>query len=223
MPTTLDISAVAGPLHGRASVATNSPKVRILSTSSEGERFESRNFGFTFLDGERTTAHFMCAGTTILAGIKKAVDPSTKVVYSQNPSESFVKGGDFSYAVVVVGEKSYAEGFGDSTNLTLFFSGDETIKRVCHHVKCVVVIVSGRPVVIEPYVAGIHALVAAWWPGTEGAGVADVLFGDFGFSGKLARTWFRSVDQLPMNVGDRHYDPLYPFGYGLTTEPTSRI
>ncbi|KAG8387309.1 hypothetical protein BUALT_Bualt02G0007900 [Buddleja alternifolia] len=65
----------------------------------------------------------------------------------------------------------------------------------------------------------ITNVLAAWLPGTEGQGVADVLFGDYGFTGKLARTWFRAVDQLPMNVGDANYDPLFPFGYGLTTTP----
>uniref|UniRef100_A0A2N9GS44 Glycoside hydrolase family 3 C-terminal domain-containing protein n=1 Tax=Fagus sylvatica TaxID=28930 RepID=A0A2N9GS44_FAGSY len=63
------------------------------------------------------------------------------------------------------------------------------------------------------------SVVAAWLPGSEGHGVADVLFGDYGFTGKLACTWFKTVDQLPMNVGDSHYDPLFPFGFGLTTEP----
>ncbi|CAA6658475.1 unnamed protein product [Spirodela intermedia] len=158
-------------------------------------------------------------GTTILAGVKEAVDPATDVVYSENPAADFVKNGGFSFAVAVVGEHPYAEGQGDSTNLTLAYPGPETIRCVCEHVKCVVVVVSGRPVVVEPYLAGVDALVAAWLPGTEGAGVADLLFGGHGFSGKLAHTWFRSVDQLPMNVGDPHYDPLFPFGYGLTTEP----
>uniref|UniRef100_J3L9C1 Glycoside hydrolase family 3 C-terminal domain-containing protein n=2 Tax=Oryza brachyantha TaxID=4533 RepID=J3L9C1_ORYBR len=65
----------------------------------------------------------------------------------------------------------------------------------------------------------IDALVAAWLPGTEGQGVSDVLFGDHAFTGKLARTWFRSPEQLPMNVGDPHYDPLFPFGFGLETRP----
>ncbi|KAK3149342.1 hypothetical protein QOZ80_3AG0216090 [Eleusine coracana subsp. coracana] len=64
----------------------------------------------------------------------------------------------------------------------------------------------------------MDAFVAAWLPGSEGQGVADVLFGDYGFSGKLSRTWFKSADQLPMNVGDKHYDPLFPFGFGLTTK-----
>jgi beta-glucosidase len=104
-------------------------------------------------------------------------------------------------------------------NLTIAEPGLSTIQNVCGVIKCVVVIVSGRPVVIEPYVNQLDALVAAWLPGTEGQGVADVLFGDYGFTGKLSRTWFKTVDQLPMNVGDRHYDPLFTFGFGLTTEP----
>lgn len=104
-------------------------------------------------------------------------------------------------------------------NLTISEPGPSTITNVCGGVKCVVVVVSGRPVMIEPYVTMMDALVAAWLPGSEGHGVADVLFGDYGFSGKLPRTWFRTLDQLPMNVGDPHYDPLFPFGFGLTTQP----
>ncbi|KAI3791637.1 hypothetical protein L2E82_05496 [Cichorium intybus] len=109
-----------------------------------------------------------------------------------------------------------SETVGDSLNLIVPEPGPTMIMNVCGAVKCVVVLISGRPVVIEPYVSKMDALVAAWLPGTEGQGVADVLFGDYGFMGKLARTWFKTVDQLPMNVGDPHYDPLYPFGYGLT-------
>ncbi|KAK6139516.1 hypothetical protein DH2020_026747 [Rehmannia glutinosa] len=64
---------------------------------------------------------------------------------------------------------------------------------------------------------------SAWLPGNESEGVADLLFGDYGFTGKLSRTWFKRVDQLPMNVGDEHYDPLFPFGFGLTTQPTGEL
>ena len=102
--------------------------------------------------------------------------------------------------------------------LTMVDPGPNIIKNVCEAVKCVVVIISGRPIVIEPYLSSINALVAAWLPGTEGQGVTDVLFGDYGFSGKLPRTWFRTADQLPMNVGDSHYDPLFPLGFGFMTE-----
>ncbi|GFP87499.1 beta-glucosidase bogh3b [Phtheirospermum japonicum] len=160
-------------------------------------------------------------GTTILTAIKNTVNSETKVAFAENPDAEYVKSNKFSYAIVVVGERPYAEGFGDSLNLTLPDPGYTTITNVCASVKCVVVLVMGRPVVIEPYLAQIDALVAAWLPGSEGQGVADVLFGDYGFSGKLSRTWFKTVDQLPMNVGDKHYDPLFPFGFGLKTGSTS--
>ncbi|KAL8193296.1 hypothetical protein R6Q57_026877 [Mikania cordata] len=159
-------------------------------------------------------------GTTILSAVKDAVDPTTEVVYAENPTPYFIKSNNFSYAIVVTGEYPYSESSGDNQNLTIPEPGPTTIMNVCESVKCVVVLMSGRPVVIEPYVSSIDALVVAWLPGSEGHGVTDVLFGDYGFTGKLARTWFKTVDQLPMNVGDPHYDPLYPFGYGLTTEPT---
>lgn len=158
-------------------------------------------------------------GTTILSAIKKTVAPETEVVYQEKPDAKFVKKNNFSYAIVVVGEPPYAETFGDSLNLTIPATGINTIKNVCGAIKCVVVLISGRPVVIQPYVSQIDALIAAWLPGTEGQGVADVLFGDYGFTGKLSRTWFKNVDQLPMNVGDSHYDPLFTFGFGLTTKP----
>lgn len=158
-------------------------------------------------------------GTTILDAIKSTVDPTTNVVYSENPDSSFVKSINFSYAIVVVGETPYAEINGDNANLTIPEPGLRTVQTVCEAIKCVVIVISGRPVVIEPYVSIMDALMAAWLPGSEGQGVADVLFGDYGFTGKLPRTWFKSVKQLPMNIGDKHYDPLFPFGFGLDTKP----
>ncbi|KAL6125473.1 hypothetical protein ACLB2K_073530 [Fragaria x ananassa] len=162
-------------------------------------------------------------GTTILGAIKSTVDSSTEVVYLENPDSDFVKSNNFEYAIVVVGEHPYAETDGDSMNLTMANNGPSVITSVCEAVKCIVIIISGRPVVIEPYVSSIDALVAAWLPGTEGQGITDVLYGEHGFSGKLPRTWFRSVDQLPMNIGDPHYDPLFPFGFGLETESVKEL
>lgn len=158
-------------------------------------------------------------GTTVLTAVKNTVDLLTEVVYNENPETEFLNANNFSYAIVVVGELPYVESSGDSQNLTIPEYGYNTIKNVCGAMKCVVIMISGRPVVIEPYMDIMDAFVAAWLPGTEGQGIADVLFGDYGFTGKLARTWFRTVDQLPMNVGDAHYDPLFPFGFGLTTSP----
>ncbi|KAG8062605.1 hypothetical protein GUJ93_ZPchr0003g16932 [Zizania palustris] len=155
-------------------------------------------------------------GTTILDAVKAAVDPATTVVYAENPDAEFVRNGGFSYAIVVVGEHPYTETKGDSTNLTIPDPGPSTVQAVCGVAPCATVLISGRPVVLQPFLGSIDALVAAWLPGTEGQGVTDVLFGDYNFTGKLPRTWFKSVDQLPMNYGDAHYDPLFPLGFGLT-------
>ncbi|ONK74263.1 uncharacterized protein A4U43_C03F4460 [Asparagus officinalis] len=155
-------------------------------------------------------------GTTILQAIQSTVDPSTEVIYSENPDTNFIKNNGFSHAIVVVGEPPYAETFGDNSNLTLPEPAPSTVQNVCGSVKCVVIIISGRPLDIQSSVSSMDALVAAWLPGSEGQGIADVIFGDYDFTGKLSRTWFKSVDQLPMNFGDEHYDPLYPFGFGLT-------
>ncbi|KAG8062597.1 hypothetical protein GUJ93_ZPchr0003g18126 [Zizania palustris] len=164
------------------------------------------------------------AGTTILEAIKSAVGNTTVIDHAEHPDKSSIAkdASEYEYAVVVVGEPPYAETAGDNQNLTIPSPGPEVIKDVCGLVKCVVVLVSGRPLVVEPYIGSMDALVAAWLPGTEGHGVADVLFGDYGFTGKLPRTWFKAVDQLPMNYGDKRYDPLFPFGFGLTTKPTSQ-
>jgi len=80
----------------------------------------------------------------------------------------------------------------------------------------VVVLMSGRPLVSTKQLPDMAALVAAWLPGTEGAGVADVLFGDAPAVGKLGFSWPGSADQLPLNFGDTPYDSLFPFGFGLT-------
>ncbi|CAH8362382.1 unnamed protein product [Eruca vesicaria subsp. sativa] len=191
---------------------------KILVTGSHADNLGYQCGGWT-ITWQGLNGNDLTVGTTILAAVKNTVAPTTQVVYNANPDANFVKSGKFDYAIVVVGEPPYAEMFGDSTNLTISEPGPSTIGNVCGSVKCVVVVVSGRPVVMQPYVSKIDALVAAWLPGTEGQGVADALFGDYGFTGKLARTWFKSVKQLPMNVGDKYYDPLYPFGYGLTTKP----
>ncbi|KAB2594947.1 lysosomal beta glucosidase [Pyrus ussuriensis x Pyrus communis] len=163
------------------------------------------------------------SGTTILGAINSTVDSSTEVIYRENPDGNFVKSNNFAYAIVVVGEHPYVETLGDSTNLTMVEPGPSVISNVCESVKCIVILITGRPIVIEPYISSIDALVAAWLPGSEGQGITDVLFGDHGFSGKLPRTWFRTVDQLPMNVGDSHYDPLFPLGHGLETESVKQL
>ncbi|KAK2442719.1 beta-glucosidase BoGH3B [Trifolium repens] len=192
---------------------------KILVAGSHADNLGNQCGGWT-ITWQGLTGSDLTSGTTILNAIKHTVDPSTEVVYNENPDADFIKSNKFSYAIVIVGEPPYAETFGDSLNLTIAEPGPSTITNVCGSIQCVVVLITGRPVVIQPYLSKIDALVAAWLPGTEGQGVADVLYGDYPFTGKLARTWFKTVDQLPMNVGDKHYDPLFPFGFGLTTNLT---
>ncbi|MHC5261662.1 glycoside hydrolase family 3 protein [Streptomyces sp. UC4497] len=158
-------------------------------------------------------------GTTILQAMKKAA-PGTTVDYSKDASAP-TAGHDV--GVVVVGETPYAEGVGDVGNghdLELSAADKAAVDKVCGAMKCVVLTVSGRPQLLGDQLADIDGLVASWLPGTEGDGVADVLYGKKPFTGQLPVTWPKSEAQLPINVGDASYDPQFPYGYGLTTKAT---
>ncbi len=81
----------------------------------------------------------------------------------------------------------------------------------------ITILLSGRPLVLGGALSSSDAIVAAWLPGTEGQGVADVLFGDVKFTGKLPRTWPKSMDQAGVCAGDpREKDAQFPYGYGLS-------
>lgn len=152
-------------------------------------------------------------GTTILAGMRKDGD----VTYSKDASAPT---DGYDVGVVVVGETPYAEGVGDVGNghdLQLSAADRAAVDKVCAAMKCAVLIVSGRPQLIGDRLGEIDGLVASWLPGTEGDGVADVLYGKRPFTGQLPVTWPRSEAQLPINVGDTAYDPQFPYGWGLTT------
>ncbi|GAA2305456.1 hypothetical protein GCM10010149_64080 [Nonomuraea roseoviolacea subsp. roseoviolacea] len=155
-------------------------------------------------------------GTTILSAIRSR---AASVTWSRDASAPLA-GHDV--GVVVVGETPYAEGFGDvgraGRTLDLSAADRAAVDRVCGAMKCVVLVVSGRPMVLGD-LSRVTALVASWLPGTEGAGVADPLFGAVPYTGRLPFTWFRTAAQLPINVGDAAYDPLFPYGWGLRTDP----
>jgi beta-glucosidase len=171
-------------------------------------------------------------GTTILDGIR--ADARGPVTFSQDASAPIPKNAT---GVVVVGETPYAEGFGDVggpqwaydpgdknvprpvKDMQLSTADKAAVDKVCAAAtRCAVVVVSGRPLIIDPQrLKRIDALVAAWLPGSEGTGVADTLFGVRPFTGKLPVSWPRSVDQEPINIGDANYDPLFRYGFGLGT------
>ncbi|KAG7028451.1 hypothetical protein SDJN02_09632 [Cucurbita argyrosperma subsp. argyrosperma] len=191
---------------------------KILVAGTHANNLGYQCGGWT-IEWQGASGNNLTSGTTVLDAIKETVDPETQVTFEEQPNKESLQSHEFAYGIVVVGEYPYAETNGDSLNLTIPDPGPSTITDVCGAMKCVVIIFSGRPVVIEPYISSMDALVAAWLPGTEGKGITDVLFGDYGFTGKLPQTWFKTVDQLPMNFGDPNYDPLFSLGYGLTTEP----
>jgi len=153
-------------------------------------------------------------GTTILEGIQNHAPSGTNVTYIASPQQNQLA--NYDKAIVVVGEQPYAEGQGDDTSLQLSSADSQLIANVCGAMDCVVVLVSGRPLMIETQITQADAFVAAWLPGTEGDGVAEVLFGDYNFTGTLPITWPRNISQLPINVGDADYDPLFAYGHGLT-------
>jgi beta-glucosidase len=209
------------PLRGRS---------RVYVAGSNADNIGNQAGGWTLTwQGGSTN---VIPGTTILDGIEELARGD--VTFSEDASAP-ISPSDL--GVVVVGETPYAEGFGDVGGpLWAFDPGDNGVPRpvkdmqlsaadraavdkVCAEArKCAVIVVSGRPLIIDPaQLDEIDALVAGWLPGSEGVGVADTLFGRRPYTGRLPMTWPRTLDQEPINVGDADYDPLYPFGHGLRT------
>jgi beta-glucosidase len=165
------------------------------------------------IDWQGKSGNVTTGGTTILKAIQDAVSPATKVTFSADGNGA----SGANVGIVVVGETPYAEGRGDREDLSLTVEDTDAIKNMKRaRIPVVVVLLSGRPISVNEVLNHADAFVAAWLPGTEGAGITDVLFGDYKPTGKLSFTWPRSMAQVPINVGDADYDPLFKFGFGLT-------
>jgi len=174
-------------------------------------------------------------GTTIFSGLRSAMNSGSQIEFNRDGDFSEFKDSDGNpliadVGIVVLAENPYAEGVGDAADISLTSQELVLLAEVKKQSKVVVVILlSGRPRVITNGLPLAEAWVAAWLPGTEGEGVADVLFGDFPFTGKTAFSWPRSNEQLPININNsadktRCDAPLFPFGYGLTNgESTPEI
>lgn len=159
-------------------------------------------------------------GSTILSGIRSLAGDNTKVIYRSAGIFDDLSG-TAPVGIVVVGEAPYAEGVGDKDDLRLSPDDMAMIDRMRAKVdKLIVVILSGRPLVITGEYRTADAWVAAWLPGSEADAVAGVLFGDYPFTGKLPYSWPRSNSQLPINKNNDAgltgcSAPLFPYGYGL--------
>lgn len=151
-------------------------------------------------------------GTTILDGIKAEAEKHNIVVENKGTRAKGKLNGDV--AILIVGEKPYAEGQGDSNDLSLDQTDTQLVTDVCKAMPCIVILVSGRPMTVTDQINQANAFVAGWLPGTEGDGIAEVLFGNTDFSGKLPMTWPDTMDQVATNIGDNPYNCLYSYGYG---------
>lgn len=193
-----------------------SKNAKVFVAGSHADNIGLQSGGWSIQwQGEKQSSN---QGTTILQGIQALAGDVTYAKDGQGAQGSDV-------AIVVVGENPYAEGWGDYNvqpcqycqPLTLSDEDVATIDNVkASGVPFVVVLISGRPLLISEQLPEWNALVAAWLPGTEGAGVADVLFGDHPMGGKLGVSWPVNLEQIPINVGDKDYHPLFEYGYGLT-------
>ena len=157
----------------------------------------------------------------MVAGATSIIDGIRELIGDEHVIDAGVAG--FSDAadtvIVVVGETPYAEKDGDRTAGDLVLGPEQRELIAKYHEagkRVVTVLVSGRPLLVTEELARSAAFVAAWLPGSEGRGIAEVLFGDYGFKGKLGFSWPRTADQVPTNVGDPDYDPLFEYGFGLT-------
>ena len=184
---------------------------RIVVAGSSADDIGKQCGGWT-ISWQGKSGNVTGGGTTILEALKQSVSSRTEVVYSRDGSNA----SQADAAIVVVGEVPYAEFMGDRASLNLPDEDIATIERVKGSgIPTVVLLFSGRPIIINRALELSDAFVAAWLPGTEGRGVTDVLFGDYRFKGKLSFSWPRSMDQIPINVGDSDYRPLFKYGFGL--------
>lgn len=206
-----------------------SPSQRILVAGNAADNIGQQCGGWTITwQGNKNINKDFPGATSILQGIKEAVEPNGgKVEYN-------VKG-DFTdrpdVAVVVFGETPYAEGVGDITQLEYQYpekSDLALLKKLRNqNIPTVAIFITGRPLWVNKELNQSNAFVVAWLPGSEGQGIADVIFKTpdnkihYDFVGKLPFSWPGEVNQLTLNVGDKDYSPLFPFGFGLRYKQAS--
>ena len=182
-------------------------KVALAGSSAQNSGNQCGGWTITW---QGQTGDVIPGATSVRAAMEAEIGASN-VVYSANGSTTT----GAPVAVAVIGETPYSEGKGDKTDLTVPEASTVMALKAAG-LKVVVVLIAGRPMILDPILQNADAVVMAWLPGSEGAGITDILFGDVKPTGKLPMTWPRTMQQIPINVGDATYDPLYPFGHGLT-------
>ncbi|BDT56945.1 beta-glucosidase [Massilia varians] len=204
-------------------------KILVVGKSADDMSNQSGGWSITWQGTANTNADFP-NGDTVLAGIREAAGKDN-VTFSVDGKGIDVS--TFDVVVAVIGERPYAEGDGDiGPSGTLRHSSRypedlAVLQAVSGKGKPVVtVFVSGRPLYVNDLLNLSDVFVAAWLPGTEGKGVADLLVSSgkrYDFSGKLPFSWPKSACQTDLNVGDKHYAPLFAYGYGLKAATRSKV
>jgi len=200
-----------------------SPKLDVLVAGDGADNIPQQSGGWTITwQGADISNSDFPHGQSIFSGIREAVNAAGGKV-TLNVEGSFSAKPEV--AIVVFGEKPYAEMVGDRSTLEYSPSDKKDLELLkkfkAAGIPVVAVFLSGRPMWVNPELNASDAFVAAFLPGSEGGGLADVLFRDatgrarHDFSGKLSYSWPKRADQTPLNVGDANYDPLFAFGYGL--------
>jgi beta-glucosidase len=201
-----------------------SPSANVLVAGDGADNISKQAGGWTITwQGSGVTNADFPNAQSIFAGIREAVGAAGGRA-TLSVDGRFTARPDV--AIVVFGEEPYAEFVGDRRSVE-YSPADKKDLELLRRLKqagipVVSVFLSGRPLWVNPELNASDAFVAAWLPGSEGGGVADVLFRDSAgkvrhdFRGKLSYSWPRRADQTPLNRGDRDYDPLFAYGFGLT-------
>ncbi|WP_121115933.1 glycoside hydrolase family 3 protein [Croceibacterium ferulae] len=197
--------------------------VLVAGPGADDIGMQSGGWSLTWQGTDVTNANFPNA-QSIWAGLQEAVQAGGGTA-TLSADGSFTQKPDV--AIVVFGETPYAEFSGDRPTLE-FNPDDKAALAMLQRLKAagiptVSVFLSGRPMWVNPELNQSDAFVAAWLPGTEGGGgIADVLVAGadgqarHDFAGTLSFSWPKRLDQYVLNQRDEGYDPLFPFGYGLT-------
>ncbi|HXJ13311.1 MAG TPA: glycoside hydrolase family 3 N-terminal domain-containing protein [Candidatus Limnocylindrales bacterium] len=194
------------------------PNATALITGDGAENIAMQAGGWTLSwQGADNGPNDFPGATSIYQGLKAELDATGgQALFS--PDGTLAQKADV--AIVVFGETPYAEFEGDQSDVALHHDNLESLEMIKklrgQGIPVVAVMLSGRPLYINPQINAADAFVEAWLPGSEGEGVADVLTGKYDFTGKLSFSWPKRPDQTPLNVGDAAYDPQFAYGFGLS-------
>lgn len=198
-------------------ISKNTGKIVVVGEHANNSGLQSGGWTIAW----QGTHENYAGATTILEGIKD-ISKGT-VIYDERATGNHF---DADIAIIVVGETPYAEFMGDigdgngQHKLTLSTEHQKYMEAYANKgAAIIVVLISGRPLVVTDQLNHADAFVAAWLPGSEGDGVAEVLFGDYNFKGKLPHSWPKSVDDFHGKYGPNFWEdsivPLFEYGYGL--------